>query len=197
MRPLFYVLVLLAAILVGVVLGVAAHRTLSVNVNLPPGLGALPAPTPTRGIDAAPRATPDAARGEAVVEITEADLENELNTRLVGQPLGSTPVGEATAESFAASLRSGQVEIGGWARIGPARVPFTVVGRVTPEGNGRPIVRVTDARLSEVPLPEAARGRIEQNLQAELDRQVARHPVRVRSVEIGGGRLRIIGTPTG
>ena len=193
MRALLIALVLLVALAAGVAIGLTGRSILGAGGSRAsqPDVGASAARAP----DAAPKAQPDPARGEVAVEIGEEDLARELNARLAGQALGSTPIGDASVERFTASFRSGQVEIGGDARVGLAGVPFTVLGQVTPSADGRPVFRVTDARVSGAPMPEGARGRIEQTLQAEIDRQLARRPLRVRSVEIGGGRLRAIGAP--
>lgn len=201
---IFLIALLLLVLAAGVALGRTGRSLLNVDVGFPsrPGANARSTPsagvqpTPARAPDVAPKAKADRTRGEAVVEIGEADLARELNARMAGRPLGSTPLGEASADRFTVSLRGGKVEIGGDGRLGPARVPFTVVGDVAPNG-GRPMVRVSDARVSGVPMPEPARRQIEQALQGEVDRQLAGRPVTVRSVEIGGGQMRIIGAPTG
>jgi hypothetical protein len=192
----FLIVVLLLVLAAGVALGRAGRSFFTVDVGLPSKSGASAQPTPARTPDAAPKAKPERARGEAVVEIGEAQLAGELNARMAGKPLGTTPLGAASADRFTVSLRGGKVEVGGEGRVGPARVPFTIVGEVAPDG-GRPTVRVSDARVSGVPLPEPARRQIEQALQGEVDRQLAGRPVTVRSVEIGGGQMRIIGAPAG
>ena len=195
MRALHVALFLLVALHTGVAIGLAGRSIFGATAARP----AEPTvdPTAARACDDAPKAQPDPARGEVAVEIAEDELARELNGRLAGQPLGSTPVGEASVERFTATLRNGQIEIGGDARVGPAGVPFIVVGQVTPSADGQPVLRVTDARVSGAPMPDGARRRIEQALQAELNRQLGRRPIRVRSVEIGGGRLRAIGAPRG
>ena len=195
MRVLSILLGLLLVIVAGVAIGMAARSLLNVDVN-PPGQ-ALTAAAPAREADVPPSATPDARRGETQVEIGEAELASELNARLAGQPLGSTPLGEARAESFTVGLRGGKIEVGGSARAGPASVPFSLLGQLAADATGRPVLRVTDARVSGVPVPDPARGQLEGALQSELQRQLARRPVRVRSVEIGAGRMRIIGAPAG
>ena len=193
MRALLISLLLLVALVAGVAIGLAGRSSFAGGGSRPtqPSAGGSTSRVP----DVPPNVQPDPARGEVAVEIAEEDLARKLNARLAGQALGSTPIGDATVDRFTASLRSGQVAIGGDARVGPAGVPFTVLGQVTPNADGRPVVRVTDARVSGAPMPEGARGRIEQTLQAELDRQLGRRPLRIRSVEIGGGRLRAIGAP--
>ena len=195
MRALLVALFLLVALLAGVAIGLAGRSFFGATAARPAERTV--GPTAARASDVAPKAQPDPARGEVAVEIAEDELARELNGRLAGQPLGSTPVGEASVERFTAKLRNGQIEIGGDARVGPAGVPFIVVGQVTPSADGQPVLRVTDARVSGAPMPDGARRRIEQALQAELDRQLGRRPIRVRSVEIGGGRLRAIGAPRG
>ena len=205
MRAVLLALILLVVFAAGVAIGLAG-RAANVALDLPfLRRGAVPTPAATRASEAtpaaarpaaAPAARADPARGEVAVEVAEGELAAQLNARLAGRPLTSTPV-EATAERFTVALRNGQMEVGGHGRVGPTSVPFTVTSQVTPDGNGRTVVRVVDARVSGAPMPEGARGRIEQALQAEVDRQLARRPVRVRSVEIGGGRMRVIGAPTG
>lgn len=192
MRALLIVLVLLAALVGGLAIGLIGRSAFGVSADRPGQPNGVSA---AGASDTAPQAQADVARGEVALEIGEEELARELNARLAGQGLGATPIGDAAVERFTASLRNGQVQIGGDARVGAAGAPFTVVGQVAPSGDGRPVVRVTDARVAGAPMPDAVRERIEQTLQAEFDRQFARRPMRVRSVEVGGGRLRAIGAP--
>ena len=195
MRLLLAMLGLLVVVGAGILLGVYGRALFDARLNGPPGPSTAAKPRSPRGGDDAPRAVPDAARNEAMVEITEAQLEEQLNGRLAGQSLGVTPLGDAVAESFAASLRAGRVELGGWARLGPARAPFTVVGSLTPDAEGRLKLDVSEARVGDIPMPDATEARLERSLQGEIDHQLQRQPVRVRSVEVGAGRMRIIGSP--
>lgn len=157
--------------------------------------GIAPGPAAVSRPDAAPKA--QAGRGEVSVDLTEADLTQALQKQLAGRDLGQTPLGRATVERIEARLRSGQAQVSGTAQLGGNSVPYTADLTAAPDSDGRARVRVSDARVAGLPMPESARAQVEAALQGQLDRLLAARPMRVRSIEIGDGRMRVIGTPTG
>lgn len=193
MRAFTVVLLLLVVMIAGLAAGLLGRALFEAGASRASSEAKA---APTRPPDVAPRAKADTARGEVALDLSEDELARELNGNLAGRPLGSTPLGEAVVERFTVALRNGQIELGGSARLGGRNVPFTVVGTVSPS-EGRPVARVSEARVSGAAMPEPARRQVEQTLQAEIDRRLARQPIRVRTVEIGGGQLRIIGAPAG
>lgn len=153
-----------------------------------PSRAVTPNPPPT------PALTPGRAPGEVTVELDEATLTQQANASLAGQSLGDTPLGPAAVRSVALQLRDGQIRASGTAQVGPSPLPFSLAGTVTTEG-GRMRVTLTDARLSNLPMPASARRYVEETLQAQVDSVVARQRVRVRTVTVADGKLTIVGAP--
>jgi hypothetical protein len=143
----------------------------------------------------APSAPKAPAGGEFSVELTEADLTVLLNQQLAGRSIGETPLGAATIDRLQVALQGGRADATGDARLGGMRVPFSSQMTAQPDSAGRVRVDVLQASVASIALPEAARTELRDLIQAEVDRLLARQPMRVRSIEIGGGRLRAIGAP--
>jgi hypothetical protein len=203
MRGLFGAAGLMGVLAIGIVIGMAS-RPLPDERSEPTPVATAPATSKPTLIPATPiraqqdvvlRPTARPAPRDVTLEVTESELADELNARLAGRSLGATPLGDATAETFTATLRGGRVEIGGNARVGLFGAPFLIVGDIRASDRGRPVVRVSDARVGGVPMPEPSRSSIEQTIQTEIDQQLVRQPVHVRTVEIGDGRLRMTGAP--
>jgi hypothetical protein len=181
---LIFVLVLLAGF---AALGLGAYWMFA------PGAGSSGGPAAARGPDAAPKA--EAQKGEVTLDIGERELTQVLSQELAGRPIGQTPLGTATVEQIQVSLRSGRAEVSGTARVGGNSVPYTALASAAPDAEGRARVQLTDARVANLPLPEAGRAQLEATVQRQLDQLVSARRMRVRSIEIGDGRMRIIGTP--
>jgi hypothetical protein len=139
----------------------------------------------------APPPTPGPS--ELSFELTQATLTERLNQRLAGQPLGDTPLGPATLTRMSAQLKPGQIVASGDAQAGGASVPVSVTGHVDMQA-GRPQVIISDARAAGVPLPSATREALRTALQEQVDQELARLPMRVKSVTITEGKLLVIGT---
>jgi hypothetical protein len=133
------------------------------------------------------------AAGDVRVELTEDALTDRLNQRLAGQSLGSTPLGAATLKTLEARLRTGQMQVDGNAQIAGREVPLTLSSKLEVEG-GRPVVTVHDAKAAGVPLLEPARQSIEDALQQQVDQEVKRMSLRVKSVDIADGKMVLIGS---
>jgi LmeA-like phospholipid-binding len=147
-------------------------------------------------------ATPSAANapisaepgpGEQVIRITEADLNRQLSQRLVGQPLGSTPLGAATLERITTTLADGHMVANGDAQLGSATVPVSLTASGAVQ-DGRALVSVDDLRAAGVPLPANARQSVQQALQAQLDDAVNQQQLRVTSISIANGALTLKGS---
>ncbi len=80
----------------------------------------------------------------------------------------------------------------GTAQIGPTPLPVQLGGTVQVQ-NARPRIVLSDARISGVQMPQAARQSVESTLQSQLDTLMASQPMRVSSVTIGSGTLTVIG----
>jgi hypothetical protein len=172
--------------------------TLPLGIPMPPAV-ATKAPAVSDGApgaDPAPRARPDSQRGEIAFEIDQAELSRQLNQQLAGRPLGQTPLGDAVLERIQLSLHAGQAEATGSARLGGASVP--VRSQLVPsiDSTGRLGVRVSQTTVAGVPVPDLVRADLERSIEAELGRVINRQSLRLRSLEIGDGKLRVIGTPS-
>ena len=133
--------------------------------------------------------------GEMSVTVSEQELSRLLNQQLAGRAIGQTPLGSASIDRIQVALRSGAADASGDARLGAARVPFTSRMSAQPDGNGRVKVKVEQAKIASLELPEAARAELQTLVQGEVDRLLEGQPIRVRSVEIGNGQLRAVGAP--
>ena len=151
------------------------------------GFGGAPVPH-------APGAQVTTAADDQTVEITQDELTNQLNQQLAGRPLGATPVGQATMRKVAVQLTDGQLQVSGDAEVGGTSVPVTMTGTTDAE-NGRALVTVTEVKAAGVPLPASARDAVQQAIQSQVDADVARMHLRVKSVTVSPGKLVVKGTP--
>jgi hypothetical protein len=150
----------------------------------PPRPTAVPTPAPT----------PTPASRDMVMEVTEAELQSQLTTMLVGKSLGTTPLGDATVQTVSVALRDRQVQVSGAASVGFLNAPFTAAGTVAPDAGGRPKVTVEEATVGGVILPDGTRAALADLLQTEVDRTFADQSMKVRTIEIANGKMRLIGT---
>lgn len=128
------------------------------------------------------------------MEVTESQLETQLNGFLVGQSLGSTPLGNATVQTVTVQLRDSLIRVGGGAKAGFLQAPFLAAGTVVPNGEGRPVVKVSQASVGGVDLPEAARTALADSLQTRVDELLGDHSVKIRTIDIADGKMRVVGT---
>ena len=136
---------------------------------------------------------PTPAADEQSIELTETQLSDALSQRLVGQALGSTPLGPATLQRLGVQLRNGQIQASGDAQVGGSTVPVTMTSHVDVQ-DGRPLAVVDDARAAGMPVPQSARASLQQAIQTQLDQEIGRLGLRVRSVAIADGKLTVVGT---
>jgi DUF2993 family protein len=133
------------------------------------------------------------APGQQSIQITETELNQELSQQLVGQPLGSTPLGMATLTRISTRLADGHLQADGDARAGSASVPVSLRASGT-ANDGRAVLLVDEMRAAGVPLPAAARDSVQQSIQRQIDRQVDQMQLRVSSISIGDGKLTLVGS---
>jgi hypothetical protein len=155
----------------------------------PTPTAARPAPTPV------PTVIPTPVNRDVVLDVTESEVDGELSDRLVGQPLGQTPLGPARIQSVGVQLRDHRVRLSGNAAAGFVSTPFVVMGTVEPR-LGRPTVDVHEATVGGFLLPAAARVALADTLQLQIDQIVKERAVDVRSIDISDGRMRLVGTPS-
>ena len=152
------------------------------------------APPPAAAPTTAPAPTPAPKPQDVVVEVTESQLQTQLSGMLVGQSLGSTPLGEATVQTVNVELRDSLIRVGGGAKAGFLQAPFLAAGTVVPNGEGRPVVTVSQASVGGVDLPEGARKALADSLQTRVDDLFADRSVKIRTIDIADGRMRVVGT---
>lgn len=190
---LLVAILLIAAVALVLIFGEPALSALLSNSPAITRSRATPTPLPPGVKGVATLSTkPDPAR-DVVVELTEAELNARLAREVVGKPVGQTAIGSATFDSLTVALKSGRAEIEGRARVGGASVPVEASAGFTPDGTGGVRVTLAEAKVAGLPIPANARGEVEKQIQAEMDRALAEQPLSVRAVEIGNGRLRAIG----
>ncbi len=203
-------LVLVAVLVAGIAIGVlgrswwsegprsgqptdsAARAPGSQPTSVPKSVAAAPATTSVPTRPTLPTATP--GERDVVMEVSESQLQSQLSGMLVGQSLGTTPLGEATIQSVTVQLRDRQVMVGGATKAGFLNAPFTAAGTVTPDTNGRPIVSVSEAAVGGVLLPAAARTALAESLQTQVDGLFTDRAMKVRTIDIADGKMRVVGT---
>lgn len=171
-----------------------------------PGQLGVPAPVPSApqatmqpgaragtGTLGAPGAANQGNAQNVVFEVDERTITQEAQATVVGQDVGETPLGRATVQSIDVVLENGEVVANGQAKVGALTMPYSVVGTVNVM-NGRPVVRVTQARAGGFGMPASTVQGIEQTLQSQLDQLLAQERMRVRSVTIQNGKMRVVGT---
>ena len=205
MRRSFGCLLLLVVLAVGATIGVLgrawldgqsqAAREPAAPVTAATSTPAAVAVVPTAAPPPAPATSaPAASARDMVVEVSEGELQAQLDTMLVGRSLGATPLGDATIQSATVALRDRQIRVGGAARAGFLNAPFEAAGTIVPDGNGRPLVRIDEATVGGVALPDAARAALADPLQTQVDALFADRAMKVQSVEIADGKMRLVGT---
>src|SRR5258708_146986 len=117
-----------------------------------------------------PQPSPPANRDQRF-EITEANLSQRLSERLVGQSLGTTPLGAATLKRLGVELRDGQIQVTGDAQIAAATVPIWMTARAVVVA-GHAVVTVDELRAASVSLPSSARVSVQASIQAQVDADV-------------------------
>jgi hypothetical protein len=160
-------------------------------IALAPATPTTARPAPTM----APTVVPTPVNNDVVLEVSESDLDSELSERLVGQPIGQTPLGQARIQSVRAQLRDHRVRLSGNAAAGFVSTPFVILGTVEPQ-RGRPMVDVQEATVGGFLLPAAARVTLADMLQDQVDNMVKERAVNVRTIDIADGRMRLVGTPS-
>lgn len=211
MRRLLLPMLLVIVLAVGVSIGLAgrswmdgaqsqqpADRTAAAPVGTSPPAPAAAAalqPTVLPRATLAPTITP--APEDTVMEVSETDLQEQLSTMLIGQSLGATPLGDATIQSVTVAFRDSQVKVGGAARAGFLQAPFTAAGTVAPNAAGRAMVSVSEATVGGVILPDGARTALAESLQTQVDQLFADRSMRVRTIDIIDGKMRVVGTAAG
>jgi hypothetical protein len=151
-------------------------------------------PAPTLAVPTVVIPLPTPVSRDVVMELSEADLDQQFTSMLVGQSLGKTPLGDARVQSVAVQLRDRQVKLDGNAQVGFMRAPFTVTGTVTPTVSGRPLVSVSEASVGGVLLPESARSALAESVQTQVDNMfVSQGDVKVRTIDIADGKMRVVG----
>jgi hypothetical protein len=206
MRRLMMVLMLGTILALGIAVGLGARAVLDWRGSEPETTGATgsasgnPAASSNGGPPGAQsqaRAAPTvtAAPRDVVVEVTESQLETQLNGMLVGQSLGSTPLGEARVQTVTVQLRDSLIRVGGGAKAGFLQAPFLAAGTVLPNGEGRPIVKVNEASVGGVDLPETVRTALAEALQSRVDDLLSDRSVKIRAIDIADGKMRVVGSP--
>jgi hypothetical protein len=66
---------------------------------------------------------------------------------------------------------------------------------IEPDGGGRPRVKVSQASVGGVDLPEAMRAALAETLQERVNEFLGDRSVRIRTIDIANGRMRVVGTP--
>ena len=149
-------------------------------------------PRPTAVPTLAP--TPTLASRDVVMEVSQDELQSQLTTILVGKSLGRTPLGDATVQTVSVALRDRQIQVSGAASAGFLNAPFTASGTMVPDAGGRPKVSVSEATVGGVALPDGTRAALADLLQTEVDGMFADQSMKVRTIEIADGKLRLVGT---
>jgi hypothetical protein len=210
MRRTLLVLLLVVIVAIGVFMyrtgrpPIDAGRPQGPEAAAPPPTSAPTAPTvvtaapPTAPLTPAPRPTvaptPTPASRDVVMEVTESELQSQLTTMLVGKSLGNTPLGDAMVQSVSVALRDRQVHVTGAARAGFLNAPFTMAGTVAPDARGGLRVNVDEATVGGVGLPEGTRAALADMLQTQVDGMFTEQSMKIRTVEIANGKMRVVGT---
>ena len=153
-----------------------------------------PRPTTVPTAIPTPAPTPTPASRDVVMEVSEDELQSQLTTMLVGKSLGTTPLGDATVQTVSVALRDRQIQVSGAANAGFLNAPFTMAGTIVPDADGRAKVRVSEVTVGGMVLPDGTRAALAGLLQTEVDRMFADQSMKVRTIEIADGKMRLVGT---
>jgi hypothetical protein len=201
MRRAFLVLILIALVALGLWIWLIGRPASESQQARPPDTsGAAPPrsiPTSVAAAQPTPRPTPLSTPGsrDVVTDVTESDMQDQLSRMLVGKSLGTTPLGDATVQTVSVALRAGQIHVAGNAKAGVLTAPFTAAGAVAPDPAGRPKVRIEEATVGGVGLPEGTRASLADLLQTQVDGMFADPSLKVRSIDIADGKMRVVQTP--
>lgn len=183
-RALF-VLIVLGALAAAVVAG------LSVDTDAPPAPDAratLP-PSARLQIEGVGDALAEAKQRRQPVPVSLSFTDKEL-TAAAGAYFPQT-YGGITFSQPVVTFRSPQVMLSGRASAGPLRTTFAIVA--TPSAaDGRPLVRIDEATVGGVPLPDAARDAIAADLQKAIASLLPAN-LQITSVTVATGALAVKG----
>ncbi len=135
----------------------------------------------------------DRASRDWSVEIDEATLTQNLNGWARAQPPVQTPLGMARLEDLTVELRDDQVVLKGTAQAAWVRAPVDLLASASVQ-SGHAQIRLREAHVNGVQVPEVMRRQLEQQLQGRLDQSVEAYHVIVRSVRVSVGALVVSGT---
>jgi hypothetical protein len=166
----------------------------TVTAGAPTSVATAPTVPPTIPPRPTAVSTATPASRDVVMEVSESELQSRLSSMLVGKPLGTTPLGEATIRTVTVALRDRKVQVGGQAQAGFLNAPFAASGSVQPDSNGKPKVRVDDASVGGVGLPDGTRAALADLLQTEVDGMFTDQSMKVRTIEIADGKMRVVST---
>jgi hypothetical protein len=123
MRLISTIFVIVVILAIGATIGVLGRTWLDNQAQeaRPPATSAPVVIAPT----SPPPPTPAASSRDTVLEVSESELQTQVNTMLVGKSLGSTPLGEATIQPATVALRDRQIKVSGSAKAGVLTAPFT------------------------------------------------------------------------
>ncbi|HZQ97182.1 MAG TPA: hypothetical protein VFC93_00040 [Chloroflexota bacterium] len=145
----------------------------------------LPSPTVAAVLALLLAAAPPA---EQTVEIDEALLTSQLNTRASGRSLGVTALGTANVGRVAIGMHDGQIVVTGTADTGWTLMSLDFSATAAVDA-GQVSVLVDDGYLGNTPLPGQARRVLACAVRDQIEEDLGGRRFSVRSLSVGEGRL--------
>jgi hypothetical protein len=137
--------------------------------------------------------TTNKTSGETTVEVTETALNDQLKASLVGQSLGSTPLGEATITDVKVTINEGYLLISGTAKNGFLTPPFQAKSTLNLVDN-KAKLSISELTLNGVTLPRVITDQLEGTLQSKVDALIGAYNFKLKSITLVQGKIVIVGT---
>lgn len=126
-------------------------------------------------------------------QIAASTLDQYLNVWAAGEGTVQTPLGTARLRQLHTDIRDNELIMRGTADTGWLSVPVdaTVTASVQ---SGQVQVRIVEAHIKGVDVPDGPRAQIEYQLQSQMTQALAAYHVSVRSVQLANGEIVVTGT---
>jgi len=130
--------------------------------------------------------------GLTTVEISQDQLNAQIKAALVGQSLGSTPLGEAKITDANVVINSGSMVISGTAQNGPLSLPFETKATLTLENN-QPKLGLSDLSMNGIALPQLIADQLASSLQSKVNGLINSYHFQLKSIELQPGKIILTG----
>ncbi len=130
--------------------------------------------------------------GDTTVEISEEVLNNQIKSSLIGQSLGTTPLGDATITNVKLTIHQGYILIAGTAKNDFLNPSFQTKATLTLVSN-RPKLNLSDLTLNNIPLPQIITDQLTTLIRSKVDDIILSYNFKLKSLSLKSGKIILVG----